>query len=357
MGKNVYANGKEVVAKQSDCKVVAAMPDVCLSPPPPPAGPTPLPYPNSSFAKDLREGSKDVAIGGGAVALQDKSYYKTSPLGDEASTKNFGANIIDHANSGKTYNAAYSMDVRVEGKGVPRAMDMATSNHQTAQPPGNPMGVNVGGVVHADDEDDEDQCPCCKARPPHDNQVDPVTKKRYQKVNEEVWYRKGVDVHKSKADGIAPFLSKNPGWDAVPENAAKIQETLRKLREAEEAMATIEAARTAKPPCPNLAQPANRGCGTHFIKTNASPPTSTPKEREKLGFTDKAAALSRRQYREEGFTGPGSKVNHKTPLAAGGCPSGLKNLIPDFALSEECKKLDAAQTKLQGTAAQAWFRK
>lgn len=357
MGKNVYADGKEIVAKKSDCKVVAALPDVCLSPPPPPTGPVPIPYPDSSFASDLKDGSKDVAIGGGPVALQDKSHYKTSPLGDEASTKNFGANVIDHTNAGKTYNAAFSMDVKVDGKGVPRAMDMATSNHSAGQPAGNPTGVNLGGVAPSEDADDEGQCPCCKQRPPHDNQIDPVTKKRYDKVDEDVWYQKAVDLHKKKVDGIAPFLAANPGWGADPVNMKKIEETRRKFAEAEEAMDTIKQARARKPPCPNLSQPPNSGCGTHFVKTSSEPPTSTPAQREKLGFTEKAAAASRREYRALGFTGPGSKVNHKTPLAAGGCPSGPKNLIPDFALSEECKQLDAAQTKLQGTASQAWFVK
>ena len=38
MGCEVYANSDEIACKAGDNKVIAAMPDVCLSPPSPPAG-------------------------------------------------------------------------------------------------------------------------------------------------------------------------------------------------------------------------------------------------------------------------------------------------------------------------------
>ena len=66
--------------------MIAAFPDVCLSPPSPPAGPVPVPYPNTSFSKDMQNGSKTVMIKGKEVMLKDQSFYKTSPLGDEAAT-------------------------------------------------------------------------------------------------------------------------------------------------------------------------------------------------------------------------------------------------------------------------------
>ena len=90
MGKNVFGNGMEIGAQASDHKCIAAMPDVCLSPPSPPAGPLPVPYPNTSFSRDLKDGTKDVFIGGQPVCKDSKSYYQTSPLGDEASTKALG---------------------------------------------------------------------------------------------------------------------------------------------------------------------------------------------------------------------------------------------------------------------------
>lgn len=64
MGKKVFANGMEIAHKAGSNKVIAAFPDVCMSPPSPPAGPVPLPYPDTSMAGDLEQGSKEVEIGG-----------------------------------------------------------------------------------------------------------------------------------------------------------------------------------------------------------------------------------------------------------------------------------------------------
>lgn len=47
-----------------------------------------------------------------------------------------------------------------------------------------------------------------------------------------------------------------------------------------------------------------------------------------------------------GVTG-GSKVNHKTPLDAGGCPVSDANLVPDPVLSGPCREIEDLQTKLQ----------
>jgi hypothetical protein len=129
MGCEVYANNNEIACKAGGNKVVAEFPDVCLSPPSPPAGPIPVPYPDSSFSKDMQNGSKSVKIGGKEVMLRDTSFYKTSPLGDEAATRSFGSNILSHSITGKTYFIAWSMDVKIEGKNVDRHLDLTTSNH------------------------------------------------------------------------------------------------------------------------------------------------------------------------------------------------------------------------------------
>jgi uncharacterized Zn-binding protein involved in type VI secretion len=127
MSGKVYANGNEVVRKGGDGKVTAAFPDVCMSPPPPPAGPVPVPYPDSSSAKDLKSGSRTVQIAGKEVALQDASFYQSSPLGNEAATRNFGASVVTHTMTGKTYFASWSMDVKVEGKSVVSHLDLTTT--------------------------------------------------------------------------------------------------------------------------------------------------------------------------------------------------------------------------------------
>ena len=140
MGTNVYANGNAIASKASDDKVIAAFPDVCLSPPSPPAGPVPVPYPDTSFSKDMKSGSTTVKIKGKEVMLKDKSFYKTSPLGDEAATRSFGSNVITHQITGKTYFKAWSMDVKFEGENVDRHLDITTSNH-SSDPPGVPTPV------------------------------------------------------------------------------------------------------------------------------------------------------------------------------------------------------------------------
>jgi Domain of unknown function (DUF4150) len=128
MSQNVFANGREISAKKDDNRSICAMPDVCLSPPSPPAGPVPIPYPNTAMASDTSEGSKTVKIGGQEVGLKNKSNYKTSK-GDEAATRTLGMGVVTHTIQGKMKHAAWSMDVKVEGQNVIRHMDLTTHNH------------------------------------------------------------------------------------------------------------------------------------------------------------------------------------------------------------------------------------
>jgi Domain of unknown function (DUF4150) len=154
----VYANGNAIACKKGDDKVIAAFPDVCLSPPSPPAGPIPVPYPNTSFSKDMRQGSKTVKIDGGPVMLKDDSFYKTSPLGNEAATRSFGGSVITHVITGKTYFNMWSMDVKFEGKNVDRHRDLTTSNHASypGGPPANALETEMKRLV------EEGKCPCCR---------------------------------------------------------------------------------------------------------------------------------------------------------------------------------------------------
>lgn len=133
MANEVYANSREVSCKAGGNKVIAAFPDVCLSPPSPPAGPVPIPYPVSSTSSDATDGSTTVKITGKEVMLKDKSYYKKC-TGDEAATKSLGQGIVNHALSGKVYFVSWSMDVMVEGENVVRHLDMTTSNHASPMP-------------------------------------------------------------------------------------------------------------------------------------------------------------------------------------------------------------------------------
>ncbi|HEX4128607.1 MAG TPA: PAAR-like domain-containing protein [Pirellulales bacterium] len=144
MGANVFANGDEIACKAGNCQVIAAFPDVCLTPPPPPAGPIPVPYPDTSFSKDMQNGTKTVQIGSAEVMMKNISFYGTSPLGDEPATMGQGAGVITHKITGYTYFTAWSMDVIFEGANVDRHTDMTTSNHMSPQPGNQTMMANIG---------------------------------------------------------------------------------------------------------------------------------------------------------------------------------------------------------------------
>jgi len=156
MANEVYANGREVSCKAADGKSICAFPDVCLSPPSPPAGPIPIPYPNTAFASDTTSGSKTVKISNKEVMLKDKSYFKKS-TGDEAATKTLGMGVVTHQITGKVYFTSWSMDVKVEGENVVRMLDLTTHNHMSV--PGNspPWPYIDAMAVDADVPDDH---PC-----------------------------------------------------------------------------------------------------------------------------------------------------------------------------------------------------
>ena len=153
MGKNVFANGREVSAKADDNQSIAALPDVCLSPPSPPAGPIPIPYPNFSKASDTSNGTRSVKIGGKEVGQKQKSYYKTSK-GDEAATRGLGMGVVTHSIQGKTYHAAWSMDVQVEDENVIRYLDLTTHNH--ASVPQNSGSLTIDQAMMALKEEGKD---------------------------------------------------------------------------------------------------------------------------------------------------------------------------------------------------------
>jgi hypothetical protein len=137
----VYANGRELSGKASGNKTIAAMPDVCLSPPAPPAGPIPIPYPNTSMASDTADGSKTVFVQGKEVGLKNASVYKKSN-GNEPATNSFGAGVVSHVIQGKTKFAAWSFDVKIEGQNAVRHLDLTTTNH--VNNPNTGLGPSAG---------------------------------------------------------------------------------------------------------------------------------------------------------------------------------------------------------------------
>jgi hypothetical protein len=140
----IYANGREISAKKDANKSTAAMPDVCLSPPSPPAGPIPIPYPNNAMGSDTDSGTRAVKIKGSEVGMKDSSNYKSSK-GDEAATRSFGMGVVTHTLSDKMHHSAWSFNVKVEGANVIRHMDLTTHNHNN--PPNLALGMNQAGFA------------------------------------------------------------------------------------------------------------------------------------------------------------------------------------------------------------------
>jgi hypothetical protein len=145
---NVFANGREVSAKADANQSIAAMPDICLSPPSPPAGPIPIPYPNFSQASDTSDGTTTVKIAGKEVGQKNKSNYKTSK-GDEAATRTLGMGLVTHTIQGKTQHAAWSFDVKFEGENAIRHMDLTTHNHASEPMDTGSATMDVAGMAPA----------------------------------------------------------------------------------------------------------------------------------------------------------------------------------------------------------------
>lgn len=157
MANQVYANGREIACKSGSGKVIAAFPDVCLSPPTPPAGPVPIPYPVTSQAGDTDQGTKHVKISDKEVMQKDSSDLKKC-AGDEACTKSLGMGVVTHQQTGKVFFAAWSMDVKIEGANAVRHLDLTTSNH-SSKPGNTPPWIyndrNAGGGVLTDCQGDK----------------------------------------------------------------------------------------------------------------------------------------------------------------------------------------------------------
>jgi hypothetical protein len=81
----------------------------------------PVPYPNISKGSDTEQGSKKVSADGKPVALKDDSDFSMS-TGNEAATA--GGGLVTSKLKGKSWYYMYSMDVKIEGKEVPRAFDI-----------------------------------------------------------------------------------------------------------------------------------------------------------------------------------------------------------------------------------------
>ncbi|MBZ9936337.1 DUF4150 domain-containing protein [Mesorhizobium sp. BR1-1-16] len=142
MTSTVFAEGMGFFHQGSGGKGIAPG-DVCLSPPPPPAGPVPVPYVNMLQSSDLTQGSASVKVQGTPTALENSSQVALS-TGNEAATPGLGAGVVTHRIKGKGSFKLWSFTVKVEGKGVARHGDPMEQN--TASPL--PNTVDVAALVN-----------------------------------------------------------------------------------------------------------------------------------------------------------------------------------------------------------------
>lgn len=121
----VYANGRSVVHKGDGQVNTCTLPDVCKTPSP--GGPVPIPYVNVAQDGDLADGSTSVSIEGNPVAVESSNLSTSS--GDEAGTA--GGGLISSKTKGKMTWGSHSIDVKIEGKGVIRFLDITQHNGNT----------------------------------------------------------------------------------------------------------------------------------------------------------------------------------------------------------------------------------
>jgi Domain of unknown function (DUF4150) len=126
MAVTVGVNSLSVVHAASG-GVTLAFPDVCKTPTP--AGPVPIPYPNVALSSDSAQTSKQVTCDGNPICLQDSSFAVSS--GDEAGS---ATGVASGTIKGKAEFVLYSFDVKVEGKSVPRALDLMLHNTKNTPP-------------------------------------------------------------------------------------------------------------------------------------------------------------------------------------------------------------------------------
>ncbi|WOB89791.1 DUF4150 domain-containing protein [Providencia sp. PROV175] len=177
MDTRVYVNDREACSKASDGVSTAAFPDPCWSP-----GPSVVPYPNTSKADALSNGTATVFIQNTMVAQEDRSFFSTS-TGDEPATYGLAKGVMTGVIKGKAYFRSWSLNVKFEGYGVARHQDLMTHNHgsfpsNTPTFPYVSRGV-FGGLKACDKENTQVEKRC---EPDKDNSEAQQTLKKESKL-------------------------------------------------------------------------------------------------------------------------------------------------------------------------------
>lgn len=142
---DVFANNRSILHSGDGLQHVAAPPDVCKTPSP--GGPVPIPYPNMAMDSDLAKGTKKVKINGNPVATETSNL--STSTGDEAGTA--GGGVVSSKFKGKLTWGGASTDVKAEGNGVARFMDVTQHNGNSFNTAFTAMGSPNTGAAYADD--------------------------------------------------------------------------------------------------------------------------------------------------------------------------------------------------------------
>ena len=97
--------------------------------PTPPAPPIPIPYPNIAMSSDTSQGSTTVKCDGNPIMLDGSSFAMST--GDEAGSI---GGMISGVIKGKAEFKMFSFDVKIDGKKVPRLLDIMVLNKMNTPP-------------------------------------------------------------------------------------------------------------------------------------------------------------------------------------------------------------------------------
>ena len=147
MARTVFANNRNFSHKGSSDKSISSAPDVCKTPMG--TATPPIPYPVISQASNAGGYSTSVFIDGNPTALASSTHTRCS--GDQAGC---AKGVASGTVGDKTQFTTYSFDVRVEGEGVVRHMDMTTMNN------GNTVGSVLGIATSPANPAEDQQAEC-----------------------------------------------------------------------------------------------------------------------------------------------------------------------------------------------------
>ncbi len=181
---SVFANGRSILHKGDGGVQTCPIPDVCKTPSP--GGPVPIPYVNVANDSDLAKGAKKVKVEGKMPAI--KGAELSMSTGDEAGSA--GGGVVSSKIKGKLTWAMCSMDVKFEGQGVIRFLEICLHNGNNSNTGGNAaLGTASPGLAYGDDSD----CQVCGKKGGHPLPADKPRKKKEKRADSqkkaEVAYR------------------------------------------------------------------------------------------------------------------------------------------------------------------------